>query len=273
MKKVISFSLWGKSAMYNIGAIVNAEMAERLWPDWIARYYIASSVADSVIDELNKRDNTEVILMGDDPGWNGMFWRFLTAGDPEVDVMISRDTDARVNERDKAAVDQWLESGKKFHIVRDMCQHGWKICGGTWGVRDGFLRDISTRINNYLLTDKANNHGVDQRFLNSIYDSVVLDSFTHDEDFPDIMHPNEVKHKLPIPRLRGDGWWNTDFPEWHSGIEDDPDVFPAWGDQGRCHLFCGACGQFHDNEFIGKTFNSVSKKDKERFAHIMKDLD
>ena len=154
-----------------------------------------------------------------------------------------------------------------------MCQHGWKICGGTWGVRDGFLRDISTRINNYLLTDKANNHGVDQRFLNSIYDYVVLDSFTHDEDFPDIMHPKEVKHKLPIPRLRGDGWWNTDFPEWHSGLEDDPDVFPAWGDQGRCHLFCGACGKFHDNEFIGKTFNTVSKKDKERFAHIMKDLD
>tara|TARA_Y100000114_G_scaffold153890_1_gene174805 strand:- start:449 stop:1264 length:816 start_codon:yes stop_codon:yes gene_type:complete len=270
MKKVISFSLWGKSQMYNLGAVINADMAERLWPDWIARYYVASSVADSVIDELNKRDNTEVILMGDDPGWNGMFWRFLTASDPEVDIMISRDADSRINERDKAAVDQWLESGKKFHIIRDMCQHGWKICGGTWGVRDGFLRDISIRINDYLLIDKANNHGVDQRFLDSIYDYVVLDSFTHDEDFPDIMHPKEVKHKLPIPRLRGDGWWNTDFPEWHSGLEDNPDNYD-WGEQGHCHLFCPACKTFHDNEYIGKTKTKINKSDIEKYSHLLEE--
>ena len=34
MKKVISFSLWGKNPTYTIGAIKNAELASQFYPDF-----------------------------------------------------------------------------------------------------------------------------------------------------------------------------------------------------------------------------------------------
>ena len=76
MKKVISFCLWGDNPNYVIGAIVNADIAKEEWQDWICRYYIAPTVPVGIIEELQSRDNVEVVLMDEDESWNGMFWRF-----------------------------------------------------------------------------------------------------------------------------------------------------------------------------------------------------
>ena len=62
-----------------------------------------------------------------------MFWRFEPAGEEDVDVMISRDTDSRLNLREKFAVEEWLESDKGFHIMRDHPHHGYPVLGGMWG--------------------------------------------------------------------------------------------------------------------------------------------
>ena len=35
MNKVISISLWGDNIAYTMGSILNAEIAEKEWPDWI----------------------------------------------------------------------------------------------------------------------------------------------------------------------------------------------------------------------------------------------
>ena len=45
-----------------------------------------------------------------------MIWRFLPSLDPEVEVMMSRDLDSRLTEREAVAVREWLESGKE-HLV------------------------------------------------------------------------------------------------------------------------------------------------------------
>ena len=39
-----------------------------------------------------------------------MLWRFLPSLDPQVSVMLSRDLDGRVTEREAAVVREWLES-------------------------------------------------------------------------------------------------------------------------------------------------------------------
>jgi len=269
MKKVISYSLWGKDPQYVIGAILNADIAEKEWDDWTCRYYVASTVPESAVKELASRDNTEVILMNEDIGWNGMFWRFYAAGDPEVDVMISRDADSRLYVRDKVAVDEWLGSDKDIHIMRDMCQHGWAICGGTWGARNGVLSNIVDLINKFSRKDGDNNHGIDQHFLTALYPHIINKAFVHDDWFP-YKFTQEVKHPFPIPRLRGEGWWNAEFPEWHSGIEDDKEKY-EWGDGGHCFLHCPACNAWHDNDYIGK-YRKITEKEKEKYNHIMKDL-
>jgi hypothetical protein len=271
MKKVISMSLWGNNPHYVIGAILNADIAKEEWLDWTCRYYVSPNVPESAVKELASRDNTEVILMNEDVGWNGMFWRFYAAGDSEVDVMISRDTDSRISVRDKAAVDEWLSSDKDFHIMRDMCQHGWAVCGGMWGARNGILSNIVEMINNYSRKDHDNNHGIDQHFLTGIYSHLYHRAFIHDDWFPN-KFMMEQKHPFPIPRLRGEGWWNTDFPDWHSGIEDDEEKYDWKNNGGHCFLKCPACKIWHDNDYIGK-LRSVTKKEKEKYSHIIEDLD
>jgi len=41
-----------------------------------------------------------------------MNWRFFPTLDPQVDLYVSRDLDSRLNEREQAAVQEWLHSSK-----------------------------------------------------------------------------------------------------------------------------------------------------------------
>ena len=92
--KLITFSLWGADPIYTIGAIKNADLAEKIYPGWICRYYVGASTPLESIHELEKRSNTQVIKMDEAGDWTGMFWRFNAASDPSVSVMVSRDTDS-----------------------------------------------------------------------------------------------------------------------------------------------------------------------------------
>ena len=176
MKKIISFSLWGDNPKYTVGAIKNAELIDTIYPGWIGRFYCGKSVPIDIIEILKTYTNVEVIEMEENGDWSGMFWRFYACEDS--DVMISRDTDSRLNLREKNAVDEWLNSDKDFHIMRDHPYHNVLILGGMWGVRNGILKNIVDLIKNY---NKGDFWQVDQNFLREqIYPIVVNTSFVHD---------------------------------------------------------------------------------------------
>ena len=197
-KKIISFSLWGDNPTYTVGAIKNAKLAEEIYPGWICRFYTARpSVPEDIINQLSELKNTELVFM-DDPElrveteptrrslftFEGMFWRFDAAIDS--DVMISRDTDSRLGPREKAAVDEWLNSDKDFHIMRDNIQHGLPIMGGMWGVRNGLLSNIEELIDNYRTSTKktTNQFNDDQLFLlHQVYPLVYDKSMQHDSHY------------------------------------------------------------------------------------------
>jgi hypothetical protein len=176
MKKIISFSLWGDNPKYTIGAIRNAELTPIIYPGWISRFYCGESVPTDIIKTLISLPNTEVVMMDVDGDWTGMFWRFYACEDS--DIMLSRDTDSRLSNREKLAVDEWLESDKDFHIMRDHPYHNTEILGGMWGVRNGLLKNMKQLINDYT---KGDFWQVDQNLLREkIYPLVVNNSFTHD---------------------------------------------------------------------------------------------
>ena len=267
-KKVISFSLWGNKAIYVLGAILNADMASEIWKGWICRFYVSPNVPESAVKELESRDNVEVVRMEQDESWNGMFWRFYTASDPEVEITIFRDTDSRIGVRDKAAVDEWLNSNKNVHIMRDACVHGWQICGGAWGVRNYALTGMKDFIDDFDAKKLMNKHGVDQIYLSyEIYPLIESEAYIHDEYG---FFEGEETHPFPISRLKGEGWWESDFPEWHSGIERDGG---PWNNnhEGTEGFKCPACGEYHDNEYIGKIC-SITKEQLTKYDDIMKDL-
>jgi hypothetical protein len=189
MKKIISFSLWGTNPIYNIGAIKNSELAKTIYPDWICRYYVGKSVPTEIIEKLNSFDNTEIILMDTDGDWTGMFWRFYPSSEDDVDVVIVRDCDSRLNEREKNAVDEWLESDKGFHIMKDHPYHNIEILGGMWGSKKGTIHNMKTKIDEYV---KGNFWQVDQFFLKDIIYPLIKDNcVVHDEFFNNKPFPSK----------------------------------------------------------------------------------
>jgi hypothetical protein len=180
MKKIISFCLWGNDPKYTVGALRNAELAKTIYPGWIPRFYIGSSTTPAVAKQLLKA-GAEVVNMPEEGDWRGMFWRFYPAGEPDVDVMLSRDTDSRLSLREKAAVDAWLATDSPFHIMRDHPAHRTEILGGMWGARGGFLTEIKQLIDGY---QKGDFWQVDQNFLReNIYPRVKSVAVVHDEFF------------------------------------------------------------------------------------------
>lgn len=179
MKKVISFSLWGDNEKYTIGAIKNSELSKEIYPDWVCRFYVGKSTPKHIVDKLRLFDNTEIIEMESDGDWTGMFWRFYPASESDVDVLIVRDCDSRLSNREKEAVYEWLNSDKGFHIMRDHPYHKTEILGGMWGSKKGVISNMKNLINDYI---KGNYWQVDQNFLREcIYPIVKNNCIVHDE--------------------------------------------------------------------------------------------
>jgi len=193
VKKIIAFSLWGSDEKYTVGALKNADLALKIYPDWVCRYYIGRSTPFHVIKDLCSRSNTEIFLMAEEGDWTAMFWRFYCASDYTVDVMISRDTDSRLNMREQEAVSEWLQSDKGFHIMRDHPFHTTEILGGMWGIKKNVLPQMQKLICDYT---KGDFWQVDQNFLKEkVYPLIKDTTYVHDPFF----------EKKPFPTQRPPG--------------------------------------------------------------------
>ena len=148
MKKIISVSVYGTNPRYFEGAILNAQIAKTLFPEWIYKVYLGSKAPVDFKQRLLDIGNTEVVdvheffnatptLFGP-----GVFWRFLEMFNDENQIMICRDSDTRLIERERRCVDEWLASGKKFSIIRDHPNHfEFPIIATMWGMR-GRIDDL-----------------------------------------------------------------------------------------------------------------------------------
>jgi hypothetical protein len=167
MKKLITFSLWGDDPKYTVGAIRNAELAERLYPDWTCRFYIGEHTPGSVEYQfLCQKSNVEYVQMPTGmEGWKGMFARFLPAGEDDVGMFISRDCDSRLSEREAATVEDWLKGPKLIHAMRDHPHHSVPILGGMWGAKRHAIPDIKEQID---LWTKEDRWQTDQEFLRDV---------------------------------------------------------------------------------------------------------
>lgn len=175
-KKLICFSIWGKEEIYNIGAYENAILAKTVYPGWICRIYY-SDMDENVRKLLSELDNVEMVMMDEKPDLCGAFWRFLPAFTEKDIIYISRDTDSRLNMREKHAVDEWLESGKDFHIMRDHVGHRYPVMAGMWGSRNNILLDMKTE---YSKNKNKGYYTGDQDFLKLVYDRVKDNVIVHD---------------------------------------------------------------------------------------------
>jgi len=198
MKRILTFSLWGDNPTYNIGAIKNAELAAHYYPDFECWFYIhIPSVPTDTIVQLENLKNVKVIKKdGDLNVCKPMTWRFEGIDDPDVEIMMSRDTDTRILLREKLAVDEWLKSDTLFHIMRDHPHHynlSYKIMAGMFGTRK--IPGVNwTNLSNTIIPDYFREY--DQTILNNYIYPLIKDNLTVHTSFHS--YPDEKSNKFPI---------------------------------------------------------------------------
>lgn len=136
----------------------------------------------------------------------GRYWRFWVAADPTVGRFIVRDVDSRLNLREKAAVDEWIQSGKKFHIMRDHPAHTRRVLAGMWGGCGHLLPNIEALVD---VWGHYSHQGENDRFMSEIiYPLMGSDYLCHDS----LGHFEDAR---PFPAVPANG-------ETHIGGKIDP---------------------------------------------------
>jgi tetratricopeptide (TPR) repeat protein len=161
---VLSFSLWGPQPFYSYGAMINVVLAGKFYPGWACRYYVDASVPKPCVAFL--RDNgADVRNIEDEYPGVGLFQRFLVMNDAEVGRFLVRDCDARLSAAEARLVQDWIDSGHPFHVVRDHVLHNELMIGCLWGGRTDCGIDIVALMKRYFKFGPTAKYGHDQRML------------------------------------------------------------------------------------------------------------
>ena len=194
----ISYSLWGTNKVYTYGMIENVLDAKKYYNGWTVRVHYNDTVPTEIIKWLSDQDNVELVHhQGLKMKASNMFWRFEDIFMEDTTVLI-RDADSRITEREVGFVNQWLNSSKDFHIIRDNKNHIVPIVGGAIGCRNNCLKYIGIPNGNRyvnapsmnfikgidLMYNYSNNaqdvYNVDQMFLfQFVYPYIVGNSMIH----------------------------------------------------------------------------------------------
>jgi tetratricopeptide (TPR) repeat protein len=165
---VIAFSLFGNNERYTRGAVKNAVIATGLYPGWRCRFYCDDSVPAATRTALLEA-GAEVKMMNRPPRFSdGLFWRFLVLDDPTVVRFMSRDCDSVMNIRERRAVDEWLASGKLYHMIRDNPAHTDLVLAGLWGGVARMLPPIPQLVQGFSYNPVTESRTADQLFLGRV---------------------------------------------------------------------------------------------------------
>jgi len=200
MQKIIAFSLWGDNEVYTYGAIENAILAKEIYPGWIVKIHYNETVPKQIIDCLETINNVKLIKHdGNQMKASNTLWRFEELFSDNI--VIVRDADSRLNIREKAAVNEWLESDMDFHIMRDHEHHLVPIMACAFGARNGICNTlcVANNTNNYnicpytffkgynifdsfkkSLNPQNDIYMIDQKFLyHYVYPAVLFNTIIH----------------------------------------------------------------------------------------------
>ncbi len=179
---IIGFSLWGDDARYLDGALENARLAPGIYPGWTCRVYCDDTVPQPVRDQL-KALGAQVVMMQRVNVFDGLFWRFLPASDGRTRHFLVRDADSIINVRERAAVNEWLASGRAFHVMRDWWTYTEVMLAGMWGGVGGILPPLQALLQDFTPPGLANWH-LDQWFLRSkVWPTARQSCLVHDSRF------------------------------------------------------------------------------------------
>jgi hypothetical protein len=145
--------------------VLNVQEQPHIYPHWVCRFYVDDSVPGDVIGRIRQSGGQIVKMDGPVARWPGPMWRFLALEDPQAHRVLFRDADSVISQREAGAVQQWIASGKRFHIMRDWCSHTELMLAGLWGVVGGSLPPLRQLMERFMSEPLESQHFADQYFL------------------------------------------------------------------------------------------------------------
>ncbi|WP_440465532.1 tetratricopeptide repeat protein [Pseudomonas sp. YH-1] len=185
-RNLIVFSLFGARPRYCESALKNVDAARELFPQWRCRFYVDDSVPPAVLARL-KEAGAQVVRVDEATrrAIPATMWRFLVMEDNTVSRFQVRDADSLLSERDRAAVEAWLQSDCWYHHMRDYFSHTELLLAGMWaGCHNPNMPGIRELIAQYLKEEAAHQRFADQYFLRrSLWPTIRQSLLSHDDLF------------------------------------------------------------------------------------------
>lgn len=144
------------------------------------------------LEEIARAGLCELVYFGPSEslcGRGGMLERLRPAWEPDAEIVVCRDVDSIPMPRDRAAVEEFAESGKAIHVIHSAPAHSG-IMGGTLAVRAKEFRALvrcdswETFMDLYGAGISMQDHGDDQRLLNRLASFAGHELFLHELDHP-----------------------------------------------------------------------------------------
>ena len=126
--------MFGNKDIYCLGLIENIDLINKKYNDWkIYVYY--ENIPCAILDILTKKSNTYLFECKHKNNiYESLLWRLYPL-ETDIDILISRDADSRITDREIKFVNDWIISDKVFHIIRDNYKHRWPILAGMFGIK------------------------------------------------------------------------------------------------------------------------------------------
>lgn len=182
---VIAYALWGGQPRYLVPLLESARIRPHLFPDWTIRVYHDQTVDPGYLAQL-AAVGTQLVPMAlppDLPAHRRLLWRFAVFADPAVSRFLIRDADSLLTVKERVAIDDWLQSGRRFHAMRDYYTHTDLLLAGLWGGVGGILPPPATLLDAFTGFRVENAH-IDQDLLTETVWPIVRDDILiHDSIF------------------------------------------------------------------------------------------
>jgi hypothetical protein len=204
--KVVSFCIYGSNEKYCLGLLENINIIKKKLPDFYVFIYVGNDVPENYISLYSSYDKVKLIYTNR-IGHDNMINRFFAIDEDNVELMIVRDADSRIHNRDLWCINHFIESHFSAHTIRDHPYHVAKIMGGLWGLKKGLLNDKIKNIYSFY-----NNKGSvinqiqhDQYFLkDAIYNLIKKNLIVYINDYKLCLENGENICLIPFPIINND---------------------------------------------------------------------
>ncbi|WP_135081628.1 hypothetical protein [Terasakiella sp. SH-1] len=203
-KNIIAFSFNGDEKETLRGALQAVDSAKLLYPQWTCRFYLDETVPARIQKALQAK-GAEVILMDvEDIALRTSLWKLHVCMDEHIDRYLIRDHMAAITHREIAAVNEWINSDKHFHIIRDHVSQSALVPAGLWGGVQGALANMGTLLYKFI-THARPQIKMDEIFIQqNLWPTIKQSCMIHDSRHElDNCHPFPPKSDLPEGKFVG----------------------------------------------------------------------